>query len=100
MGSMADLKVNYALLQHSEQTLHVIARELEDANARRDANADIWGTPEVAAAMEEFVNNWDTHRTTLVESLHGVGRLCAMTRETVSGADQQLGAQLTDATGG
>ena len=53
---MVDLKVSYASLDSSEQSLQRMATELEGADARRAANVDVWGSSDVA--MGEFVDNW------------------------------------------
>ncbi len=92
---MADLKVNYATLDQSEQSLRRIASELEGAEARRHANERIWGSSDVADAMSEFVGNWDRHRRELVESLQSVAGMCASAREAFAGSDRQLAAELT-----
>lgn len=94
---MADLKVNYQALDQSEQVLARIATELENAVARRSANEGIWGSPDVAGAMREFVDNWDRHRGKLVESLTNVGQMCGASRDSFSGADQQLGDEMARA---
>ncbi|MGH3800348.1 MAG: hypothetical protein ACRDTD_09500 [Pseudonocardiaceae bacterium] len=94
---MVDLKVNYPTLDHSERSLQRIATELEGADTRRDANAGIWGSSDVADAMSDFVDNWDYHRTKLLESLKNVGGMCASARETFAGSDRQLAAELTRA---
>lgn len=94
---MADLKVNYRALDQSEQVLGRIAREFENAGARRDAHEGIWGSSDVAGAMREFVDNWDRHRGTLVESLTSVGQMCAAAKGSFSGADQQLGNEMARA---
>ncbi len=94
---MADLKVDYASLDNSEQSLQRIATELEGADARRAANADVWGSSDVAAAMGGFVDNWDRHRKQLVESLKSVGEMCASSRDCFTGADQQLSSTLSGA---
>lgn len=94
---MVDLRVSYATLDHSEQTLHRIATELEGADKRRDANAEIWGSSEVADAMSDFVGNWDRHRGKLVDSLNSVAGMCATARDTFAGSDHQLAARLAGA---
>ncbi len=94
---MTDLKVNYTSLDDSERSLQRIATELEGADARRAANADIWGSSAVADAMDEFVGNWDRHRKQLVESLKSVGEMCASSRDCFTGADQQLASELPSA---
>ena len=94
---MTDLKVNYASLDDSERSLQQIATELEGADARRAANADIWGSSDIAEAMDEFVGNWDRHRKQLVESLRSVGEMCASSRGCFTGADQQLSSKLAGA---
>lgn len=94
---MVDLKVNYTTLDQSERSLQRIITELESADARRDANAGIWGSADVADAMSDFIGNWDYHRAKLVESLKNVGGMCASTRETFAGSDRQLAAELTRA---
>ena len=92
---MPDLKVDYATLDHSERSLQRIATELEGADARRDANARIWGSSDVADAMREFVDNWDRHRRHQIESLASVAEMCATAKESFAGADRQLAAELT-----
>jgi hypothetical protein len=87
---VADPKVSYTVLEQSEESLQRIAAELEGAEARQHANADIWGSSDVAGAMAEFVSNWDRHRGTLVESLKSVGQMCAGSRRTFAGIDQRL----------
>lgn len=94
---MTDLKVNYASLDDSERSLQQIATALEGAEARRAANADIWGSSDVAGAMNEFVGNWDRHRKQLVESLKSVGEMCASSRDCFAGTDQQLSSKLPGA---
>ncbi len=92
---MVDLKVSYASLDSSEQSLQRMATELEGADARRAANVDVWGSSDVA--MGEFVDNWDRHRKQLVESLTSVGGMCASARECFTGTDQQLSAKMAGA---
>ena len=92
---MPDLKVDYATLDQSERSLQRIATELEGAEARRHANAGIWGSSDVADAMSEFVGNWDRHRRELIESLYSVAGMCASAREGFAGSDRQLAAELT-----
>lgn len=94
---MVDLKVNYTTLDQSERSLQGITTELESADARRDAKADIWGSSDVADAMRDFVDNWDHHRAKLLESLNNVGGMCASAKETFAGSDRQLAAELTRA---
>lgn len=94
---MADLKVNYAALDSSEESLLRIATELDGADTRRDANADVWGSADVAEAMGEFVDNWDYHRGKLVESLRNVGGMCASARDCFTGTDQSLADKMVNA---
>ncbi len=94
---MVSLKVDYTALNDSERSLLRISTELEGAEARRDADAGIWGSSDVADAMEEFVGNWDRHRKQLVESLKSVGEMCASSRDCFTGTDQQLASKLAGA---
>jgi hypothetical protein len=87
---MADLTVDYATLEHPEQSLQRIATELDGADAHRDADAGIWGSSDIAEAMRNFVDNWDRHRGKLVESVKNVGGMCASVREAFAAADQDL----------
>lgn len=95
-----DLKVNYATLEHSERALSQIAGELEHAEARRDALADIWGSEAVAAAMVDFVNDWDAHRQTLIKDLHKVANMCSVSKRVFSATDQKMGSELNQAVQG
>ncbi|MGH3874371.1 MAG: hypothetical protein ACRDSR_23200 [Pseudonocardiaceae bacterium] len=86
----ADLTVDYAMLAHSAQSLRLIATEFDGADARRDANTGIWGSCDVARAMNDFVDNWDRHRGKLVESINNVGGMCAGAKEALTRVDHGL----------
>lgn len=87
---MADLKVDYATLDHAQLSLSRIASEFEHMESRRDAHADIWGLDSVRDAMKDFADNWDRHRAGLLEDIHEVGSMCAATAETFRSCETAL----------
>lgn len=70
---MADLRVEYALLDESSDTLRDLRDDFGQATQHRDAVSGIWGADEVRSAMDEFVDNWTRHRRLLLEAIDGLG---------------------------
>jgi hypothetical protein len=66
---MADLKVDYARLQHSQETARSLSSAFDRLPKDVDRNQHIWGDDEVRGAMGEFAHNWDYRRTVLADQL-------------------------------
>lgn len=88
---VTDLKVDFATLEASESSLHRIASEFAAADRHSGDLEHVWGSREVARAMRDFVDNWDRHRATLLESVKSVGSMCGGSAAVFRAADQQLG---------
>ncbi|MFJ8593209.1 WXG100 family type VII secretion target [Streptomyces sp. NPDC093598] len=97
MTDDSDLIVNVDLLVKSESRLKSIHKELKNLNNRKDDMSSYWGSGEIADAMGEFVNNWDDHRSKLLENLEGVSKLVKSTIDGFTGADKQLADELRKA---
>lgn len=92
---MADLKVDYAALDHAQLSLSRIAGEFEHMESRREAMADVWGLDSVRNAMKDFADNWDRHRAGLLEDIRKVGSMCAAAAETFRSCEAALADAVT-----
>jgi hypothetical protein len=80
---VADFAVDYALLEHVENTLNSLKSEFDGINAVPQA-AD-WGHPSITSAMGTFASNWSDHRATMVGSM---GAMAGHARDTRTGTSQ------------
>ncbi|MEU6449055.1 hypothetical protein [Streptomyces sp. NPDC046979] len=85
-----DLTVDYDFLADCERKLGQLKTTFEDIENRRDDMKEHWGAGAIAAAMEDFVDNWDDYRTRLVESIESVGKLVAGSKKSFEDLDKQL----------
>jgi hypothetical protein len=92
---MADLKVDYQLLDMTERSLSSLKSEFENIKARTDCYDGAFGSGDIASAMGHFSGNWDYHRGKLVEEMAALGTMVAQTRKSFQDADEQLKASLT-----
>ncbi|MFJ3665782.1 hypothetical protein ACIPSE_04940 [Streptomyces sp. NPDC090106] len=86
--------MNVDLLVESETRLRKIKKEFKDLGNRRDGMREHWGSGSVTDAMDEFVDNWDEHRKSLLENIDTVGKLVNATIDGFTGLDAELAKQL------
>jgi hypothetical protein len=87
---MADLRVDFAVLDAMQRSLVAVAERFEGLGAQAGAEVRIWGGSHVRSAMEEFADNWKSHRGKLTEDLRRLGERCAGTVEVFRGVDAGL----------
>lgn len=93
---MADLKVDFAVLESSQSALKSLADQLRRSEQCRDEMVGRWGGKHVERAMRGFVDDWDRHRKKLVEALDHASAACGATLDTFCGIE----AALSDITAG
>ncbi|MGP3922651.1 hypothetical protein [Streptomyces sp. 8N616] len=76
MGDKSDLKVDYRLLEGSEESLKILRREFERCTKRQDALAEAVGAKPLRDAMHEFADNWSDNRK---QTLWNIGEVLEMT---------------------
>jgi conjugal transfer/entry exclusion protein len=92
---MADLRVDYQLLDSMHRTLNGLARELETIEDQVSAYDAAFGSGVITAAMGSFSGNWGKHRKTLLGTMQNLGHMTAATARDFHQADSQLASELT-----
>lgn len=87
---MTDLKVTDHVLGDAERQLLRLHAEFREISARRDDLRPVWGSDEVAGAMDAFVDNWAWYRKKLLSAIESVGGLAGSARETFRETDRHL----------
>jgi hypothetical protein len=87
---VADLRVDFVVLQTMQRSLVAVADRFEELGGQAAEEARIWGGSRVRSAMEEFADNWKSHRGKLTEDLRKLGERCGGTVEVFQGVDAGL----------
>ena len=92
---MADLKVDYQLLDSTEKSLSTLVSEFQNIKAQEHAYDGALGSGDIAGALGSFSGNWDYHRKKLIGSMQALGKMVSETKEQFSKTDTGLTASLT-----
>jgi hypothetical protein len=87
---MTDLRVTDHVLGDAERQLVKLHAEFGGISAHRDGLRPVWGSAEIAGAMDAFVDNWVWYRKKLLSGIESVGGLVASARETFRETDHHL----------
>jgi hypothetical protein len=92
---MADLKVDYQLLDSIERSLTSLYSEFSNIKAQTSAYDGAMGSGDVASAMDGFAGNWNDHRKDLLNSIQSLGKMVGETRQQFQNTDNKLKGSLT-----
>ncbi|MGH3252315.1 MAG: hypothetical protein ACRDOI_39730 [Trebonia sp.] len=92
---MADLKVDYQLLDSIESSLTSLNSEFQNIKAQTGAYDGAMGSGDVASAMDGFAGNWDDHRKNLLSSIQSLGKMVSETKQQFRNTDDKLKSSLT-----
>ena len=92
---MADLKVEFDILQTTEKTLTSLHAEFSDIKAQERVYDSEWGSGDVKDAMHSFTDNWDDHRKNLLNTISNVGKLVSESISAFQQTDGKLAADVT-----
>lgn len=92
---MADLKVDYQLLDSIERSLSTLVSEFQNIQAQAGGYDGAMGSADIAGAMGSFAGNWDYHRKQIVGSMQSLGQMVSQTRKHFQDTDSRLKASLT-----
>jgi uncharacterized protein YukE len=92
---MADLKVDYTLLDQSEKSLSSLVSEFQNIKAQESGYDGAMGSGDIASAMDSFAGNWDYHRGKLVDSMESLGKMISQSKQAFQKTDNQLKTDLT-----
>lgn len=87
---MADLRVDYQLLDSITRTLHSLAAEFSHIGDQVSSYDPAYGSGAIAAAMSSFSGNWSNHRKTLLGTMQNLGQMTAATEQHFRQTDSQL----------
>ena len=87
---MSDLIVDDELLKKSAGSLRKIQYEFEHTDKHQEDLKGIWGSGEIAGAMDTFADNWNYHRKQLLDSIKTVGELTEDCHKAFKDLDHKL----------
>jgi hypothetical protein len=93
---MADLKVDYQLLDAIEHNLSNLVSQFEHIETQTSSYDGAMGSGDIAGAMGNFAGNWDYHRKQMVSSMQSLGTMVSETRQQFQGTDDKLKTSLTN----
>lgn len=92
---MADLKVDYQLLDSAERNLSNLTSEFQHVKAQESGYDRAMGSADIASAMDSFAGNWDYHRGQLVGSMQALGTMITESGKQFTQTDTKLTHGLT-----
>jgi hypothetical protein len=95
---VADLKVDYQLLDSTERALSSLMSEFQHIKARESGYDGAMGSGDIAAAMDSFAGNWDYHRGKLVGSMQALGKMITESKKKFTETDSRLASSLAGKT--
>jgi hypothetical protein len=92
---MADLKVDYQLLDSIERSLTSLYSEFSNIKAQTGDYDGAMGSGDVTSAMDGFAGDWDDHRKDLLSSIQSLGKMVSETKQQFQNTDNKLKGSLT-----
>jgi hypothetical protein len=91
---MADLVVDYNLLDKAQASLAGLGKEFGDIKSQERAYDGDWGSSRIQNAMADFAGNWDNHRKNLLQKINTLGQHTQESKKGFQGTDTKLKSQL------
>jgi hypothetical protein len=92
---MADLKVDYQLLESIESSLSSLQSEFANIKTQTGAYDGAMGSAAIVSAMNGFSGNWNSHRKSLITSIQSLGKMVSETITQFQKTDKTLAGSLT-----
>jgi hypothetical protein len=92
---MADLKVDYQLLDSIESNLSNLVSQFENIETDTSSYDGAMGSGDIVGAMGSFSGNWDYHRKQMLSSMQNLGTMVSQTKQHFQDTDTKLAASLT-----
>jgi hypothetical protein len=92
---MADLKVNYQLLDTAGRSISSLRQEFNGLQGQEQGFDSALGSAEIASAMDGFAGNWDYHRRLLVSSMEALDTMVQDSKQKFQSTDNALKTSLT-----
>ncbi len=91
---MADLRVDYAVLEESERRLAGLHGQLAVSGQASGLADAAWGSADVVGALAEFHGNWSAHRQQILGRMRALGQMTRQSRQSFQTADTALANEL------
>jgi hypothetical protein len=91
---MADLRVDYAVLDESERRLVGLHRQLAASGQASGLTDADWGSADLVGALAEFHGNWSYHRQQILGRMRALGEMTRQSRQSFQVADTVLAREL------
>jgi len=95
---VADLKVDYQLLESISGTMGSILPEIESMSDNVSDCDWAYGSGDIAGAMGGFANNWSKHKSQMVANMKTLQSMVQQTVQAFQKTDNQLKTELTSKT--
>jgi hypothetical protein len=95
---MADLKVEFDLLDSAEQTMTSLSSEFKNIKAQESDYDGAMGSGDIVGALHSFSGNWDYHRDKLVGSMQALGQMITESKKQFQSTDNKLASDLKTKT--
>ena len=92
---MADLKVDYQMLDATEKSLSTLVSEFQNIKAQEQGYEGAMGSGDIAGALGSFSGNWDYHRKKLIGSMQALGQMVSETKDKFRETDKKLASSIT-----
>jgi hypothetical protein len=92
---MADLKVDYQLLDSIERNLTSLVSQFQNIEVQTGSYDAAFGSSDITSAMGNFAGNWDYHRKQMISSMESLGQMVTATKKHFQDTDDKLKASLT-----
>jgi hypothetical protein len=92
---VADLIVDYQVLERSEQLLARLNQQISAGTGGSAAADSDWGFGGVLSAMGGFYGDWSYHRQQILGRMEALHTMARQSRQAFQSADGDLASQLT-----
>jgi hypothetical protein len=92
---MADLKVDYQVLEFTHATLSRLASQFDGMQTQQAQYDRAMGSGDIAGAMDNFAGNWAIHRRQLIGKMQDLDQMVAAALREFPKTDSQLANSLT-----
>jgi hypothetical protein len=91
---VADLVVNLSLLESTAGALGMLIEEFSNASKIVQGSQDAVGDPTLISALDDFANDWSSHREDMLSSMQSVYQMATKSHQAYISTDDKLAQEL------
>lgn len=96
---MADLVVDYNLLESTAGSLSLLIEEFTNASKIVKSYQSAIGDPDLVGALNDFASDWQVHREDLLSSMKSVYQMATQSHKAYVDADDKLAQDIRKGSG-